>query len=561
MSTYEEAIEIAQPATEAAPAASRWHQVGDWLERAGEWLNPLLVKECRQALKSRQFALTFTLVLILCWICSLFGVAWFGPSVSFGAVGAEMFFLYYIILAFALLIVVPYSAFRSLAAEHEDNTFELVAITSLKPRQIAGGKLGSAFVQILVYLSAAAPCLAFTYLLRGIDVLTICFVLFYTVLASLGLSMITLLLATVSKEKHWQIVASVFIVIGLFSNYIGVLVILAEAEMFRRDPIPFHDGMFWLVNLMFLSFYWSTFAILYLAAGARLTFTAENRSTSLRIAMLVQQLLLAGWMTLIMFVEVRGRTPSPREILEISVVYFGISAAYWYGMGIFMTAESSDLSPRVQRGLPKSFLGRVLFTWFNPGPGSGYMFAVGNTLAAGLLAMVGVAWATQGPWPGGGIPPARVLWFASNFFLLALGYVVFYLGIGNLLTRLLRFVLNVTIVNVVLLNVLLVIAGCGIPELIRLSFDYHEHGYTLLHVTNPFWTLETVERSSGGGLAGAAILLVLTGAAIVFLLNLLYAVPEVRLVRIAKPQRIVEEDELLAPSKTMPAQPSSPFDD
>jgi hypothetical protein len=158
MSTYEEAIDLTEPAAQAVPAAGRWQRIGDWLERAGEWLNPLLVKECRQALKSRQFALTFTLVLILCWICSLFGVAWFGPSVSFGSVGDEIFFLYYIILAFALLIVVPYSAFRSLAAEHEDNTFELVAITSLKPRQIAGGKLGSAFVQILVYLSAAAPC-------------------------------------------------------------------------------------------------------------------------------------------------------------------------------------------------------------------------------------------------------------------------------------------------------------------------------------------------------------------------------------------------------------------
>jgi hypothetical protein len=322
--------------------------------------------------------------------------------------------------------------------------------------------------------------------------------------------------------------------------------------------------MFWFVNLMFLSFYWSTFAILYLAAGARLTFTAENRSTSLRIAMLVQQLLLAGWMTFIMFVEVRGRTPSPREILEISVVYFGISAGYWYGMGVFMTAESPELSPRVQRGLPKSFLGRVFLTWFNPGPGSGYMFAIGNTLAAGLLALVGVAWAMSGSWPGGGPTPAQVLSFAAGFFLLALGYVVFYLGIGNLLTRFLRFFMNVTIVNVVLLNVLLVVAGCGIPELIRLSFDYHEHGYTLLHITNPFWTLETVERTSGGGLGGlaeAAILLVLSGAAIVLLLNLLYAVPEVRLVRIAKPKRMVEEDELLAPAKPATAQPSSPWDD
>jgi len=37
-----------------------------------------------------------------------------------------------------------------------------------RARQIISGKLGSAALQVLVYLSALAPCLAFTYLLRGL---------------------------------------------------------------------------------------------------------------------------------------------------------------------------------------------------------------------------------------------------------------------------------------------------------------------------------------------------------------------------------------------------------
>ena len=71
---------------------------------------------------------------------------------------------YFIILTIPVLIIVPFSAFRSLAAEREDGTFELLSITALSSRQIVTGKLGSAMLQMLIYYSALAPCIAFTYL-------------------------------------------------------------------------------------------------------------------------------------------------------------------------------------------------------------------------------------------------------------------------------------------------------------------------------------------------------------------------------------------------------------
>ena len=111
-----------------------------------------------------------------------------GPRIYYGARGPEIFVGYYLILAFPLTIIVPFGAFRSLAAEREDRTYELLSISALTARQMIGGKLGSAIVQMLVYLSAISPCMAFTYLLRGIDFLTIGLFLVYTVLASVGLS-------------------------------------------------------------------------------------------------------------------------------------------------------------------------------------------------------------------------------------------------------------------------------------------------------------------------------------------------------------------------------------
>ncbi|MHB8953051.1 MAG: hypothetical protein ACYC4U_08710 [Pirellulaceae bacterium] len=39
-------------------------------------------------------------------------------------------------------------------------------------------------LQMLVYYSALSPCIAFTYLLRGVDIVTILLILFYTLWAS-----------------------------------------------------------------------------------------------------------------------------------------------------------------------------------------------------------------------------------------------------------------------------------------------------------------------------------------------------------------------------------------
>ena len=51
-----------------------------WLERVGDRLNPILVKETRQAIKSSQFTFTFALVLIAVWMVTFVVVepAWAG---------------------------------------------------------------------------------------------------------------------------------------------------------------------------------------------------------------------------------------------------------------------------------------------------------------------------------------------------------------------------------------------------------------------------------------------------------------------------------------------------
>ena len=508
------------------------------MDRALEWLgerfNPILVKECRQALKSRQFVLAFGLLLIAAWGWSFLGLVLVKAEGGFRQAGPSMFMGYYCIFTAAIGLFVPFGAFRSLASEQEDQTYELLSITGLTPRQIVSGKLGSALVQILIYTSAIAPCLAFTYMLRGISMPTILFVVTYTVLGSIGLSIIGLLAGTLTSEKHWQILLSVIVVAGLLICFIASVAWTGEL-VFDGDRV-FRDSEFWAGMGALLNAYLTYAALVFYGAVAQITFTSDNRATRLRIIMLVQQGCLAAWFGWLYF-EV--------EVFEVAFLYIFLclSAVHWTVMGSMMTGEWPELSMRVKRGLPQSFLGRAFLTWFNPGPGTGYVFACCGMISASLL--VAFLLIVGG---GSGSPRGGSLESVAGMCVLVPAYVIAYLGLGLLLVRFFRRFTSSTLFVAVLFQILLITIGTAGPFIIESILEPgRSGGYSLLQITNPFWSIAHIVDRNSMPVEGP-LMLVLVGfaAIVVFLLTLPGVLREVRHVRIAKPKRVADEDAELA---------------
>ncbi|MEX2310614.1 MAG: hypothetical protein WD738_23810 [Pirellulales bacterium] len=533
--------------TFAARAAAIWDRVERFLVYAGDWLNPILVKETRQALKSFQFTITFVLLLVACWGATIGGVAWIGPRVFYSADGAQLLWWYYIVLAFPLLVVVPYAAFRSLAAEREDNTYELLSITTLKPRQIISGKLGSSVVQMAVYFSAITPCIAFTYLLRGVDVPTIAVLVTYTFFWSLGLSMVGILLATVSHQRVTQVFASVALVAFLLWMFSLSLVMAGVLTQYGYSFVSVSG--FWITGSAIATVYVTFFALAFFAAAGMITFTSDNRSTPLRLCMLVQQAALVGWMAF-------GWIHDKFELEGIAYLA-SVAAVYWFVMGTFLTAERPGMSQRVKRRLPSSFLGRVFFSWLNPGPASGYMFVVANATAIVWMCLLGM-WVSglsgngPGPWPAG----------EDLFYLLPIGwgYMVAYLGLGMLVVAALRRVAVVTMLASVLIHFLVLLAGSGIPTAIQLmSVELRYVEYSLLQITNPIWSLKHLADGGAPPERDVLILLVPTVAFCMLLLNLRGVVRELQAVRISPPTRVLEDEAALHPAP--PPQPANPWDE
>lgn len=157
------------------------------------------------------------------------------------------------------------------------------------------------------------------------------------------------------------------------------------------------------------------------------------------------------------------------------------------------------------------------------------------------------------------------------FGVLGFSYIVVYLGLGLLLVRVLRKFTHVGLVLSVLMQVLLLLLGSGVPLIIHLmSPELRNLDYSLVHVTDPIWSLAYLLDSSfgRGGIPFAlspdiyVLLLVIPLAAlIVLLLNLPGVAREVRHLRIAKPKRVAEEDaQVLAVKRPPRPVKTSPWD-
>lgn len=458
-------------------------RLDEWVERLSERLNPILVKEARQALKSNQFVITFLLLLVFGWGWSMLGVSLEMPDIRYAPSGLYMLTGYFLILLLPMIVIVPFSAFRSLATEREDGTFELMSITALSARQIVTGKLGSALLQMMIYFSALSPCIAFTYLLRGIDILIIVFILAVTLMISVLLTTIGLLIATVSRSRHWQTLVSVVLILSLFvAAWLWALFVL-EAILEERSGMPVDDLDFWLGCINGITLAVALAVLIVQATAAQITFASDNASTPLRIGMFGNQLLFAGWM---------GYWLAKYRDVDVLVALMMVSTIFWALMGGLMVGESARLSPRVRRSLPQSLLGRMLFSLFNPGSATGYLFAVTNlaaivacTLVAGTIAQAYGLHAWRSPW--------NWLWVG----LLGWSYVAIYSGITRLIVRRASRFMPISPPLALLTKVVLLAFGILVPLIGEASVvGFHSMGYSAIQMSNWAWTIaEATDRN------------------------------------------------------------------
>ena len=495
-----------------------------------DWINPILVKETRQALRSRQFSWTLLLLTIVVLAWSVLAIVGMIPSIYYNSNGAGMLIGYVVILIVPALIVIPQSTFRSMASELEDGTFETLSLSTLSPRQILVGKLSVAVLQLVVYLSVIAPCISLTYLLRGVTLEVIMMTILIVSSCSLALSTIAISVASFSRTRMQQIFFSIILLVGqvICSIWSGsILTWLVNVGGFGVEG--------WIVFGVFIMGVVMYGWLLLRCGACAIGVSSDNRSTPIRIPLLAIGLvmcMLEGFM-----IASYGSVDLFSEMIGAAVILLFI---HWGVAGSMIMGERGTIPARARRSLPSSLIGRVFLTWLNPGAGPGYLFV--------LLSFSGSAFALM-------IAPTVLLPSSSlssqislAIFLVAMTcYLALYLGIvrlfcmiflRNLLVGRLVLAFTMTIVLVVMAVVFTCSINLAANDYQMLSFDWY-------CFPNLFWTLGELfpERSGGWGTTEeiqALVGLILATIPVV-LVNVLLTAKDVVLLRIEAPERVKEE--------------------
>ena len=272
----------------------------DAFDRFGEELadrvNPIVVKEVRQGLRTRVFWIFFSLMLVACLFISLFAFA--ASDGMADNIGKQTFIAFFVCLGFVQFFVIPYSAYRSMAREAEDETWVLLTLTGIGPRRILAGKLGSSVLQGILYASAATPFLLFSYVLNGIDLPTI----IVGVVVSMGyqvfLVSVSVSLATLAESRLVRSLLH-FVLLGalLWGLGIGIGGSVALGELAQKAT---SSAAFWLTSFSVLFGMVTTGLILFESAAARLSLATEDYARGARLVYVLQflgaaALFVCGW--------------------------------------------------------------------------------------------------------------------------------------------------------------------------------------------------------------------------------------------------------------------------
>jgi hypothetical protein len=264
------------------------------LDDLSDRISPIVVKEVRQFVRGREFIYSFGACLVVAM-----AVAFYASADALGGsatTGAWSFSTLTACLGLLGLAVVPLGAFSTLRNERLELTLDLISLTTLSSRRIVLGKLLSQVVKLVTLFAVMAPFIAMSFLLGGIDFVTILTALVMVFLWSMWMAAAALFLSTLLKSRAMS--GLMFGVLGIF-----LFVFFNVGRLFFISPVAFAltggGGVFgsrpWWGVFIVVAACLVTMMNLVLLAENRLALPTEDRVTPLRVGFLVQFLVIVGF--------------------------------------------------------------------------------------------------------------------------------------------------------------------------------------------------------------------------------------------------------------------------
>jgi hypothetical protein len=353
-----------------------------FVDRLQELVGPIVVKEVRQGLRAKVFAIFFAVLLAGCLMTALVAVAAVSEAVGDSTLGRDFLAAYLIGLSAVTCFVIPFTAFRSMLREQEEETWVMLLLTGLGGRNIVRGKWVSAMSQALLFGSAAAPFVVFTYFLNGIDIPQIVVAL---ALLSAWTCLLTAAGIGIATQAHTRVGRTFAHFVALATLGGGTFAAMAFGTVLSLEGTRLMQQDAFLTFCLGLSGFALAATVLVLeGAAAGLALPSEPASAGPRKAMTA---IVVGGLTfgVAAFVLNEGdaRTAAAGSIL---------TSLFLAACGVFAISERD--------GFPARFAGTG---WLKPGALRSYWLVVG------LLVLSTVVWGTLWELAGGRSGSARHL--------------------------------------------------------------------------------------------------------------------------------------------------------
>ena len=342
--------------------------------------NPIVVKELRQAVRSRFVSgtLIFFLFILLATAGALLLTARIAgvinPSTLLST-GRTMFHSLFAVLSAACIYFVPaYSGIR-LAMERSNSNLDLLYVTTISPGRIIRGKLLAGTIITIILFSAALPFMSVTFLLRGIDLPSISIVLIMTFLVVLFAVQGVVFLACIPCTRAFKALIGLAVAGGLSALIITVN--WAAATMLESGVGSLlRTRAFWEPALLILAGGLVLFGLIHVFAVALVTPPSANRALPIRL-----------YLTVVWLVSGIAAVKYCFFLKEGTVIFaWAIPSIILLSAAMLMAiSERAASSRRVRRAIPRP-LWRPLAFLFYSGSAGGILWVI--TLASATFGIV-----------------------------------------------------------------------------------------------------------------------------------------------------------------------------
>lgn len=455
--------------------------------RASNWIddrmNPIVVKELRQAVKSR-FVVS-VLMLMLTLLMLILAVTLINQDSYRGFdedAGADLFLVFQSILLATCMLFVPVYVGVRLAAERSSATSDLIYVTTIRPSSIVWGKLLAGMVVTALTFSACAPFMVITYLLRGIDLPTILFVMGMDVLIVLAATQLAIFVGTM--PIGWPVKA----LLGLVLVFLSVMcftgmTIFVEEELLRIGiGSAMDDSEFWVVISVMAGTWLAAIAMIFFLSVAMIAPATANRALWPRLYFsLVWVASLVGFVVL--SVNVDTLDPLLAWLIAMFILLFFAA--------VICSSEREVFGPRLRRGIPRSGLARVPAFFFYSGAAGGLLWVqalIGITLLATFIVRANFldpfeAYAATSGWSYYDSFPEHWLQRFGSSAMWVIGYML----LSVVICRRAAKIKNAPAITGVV-GLIIIAAACAIPMIVAYALDPDrwDRKLELWLIINPF---------------------------------------------------------------------------